>query len=166
MSDLKMTSDRIGSEVTLRLIGEINEKASIALPDLVEVKILVFDFMHIKHINSSGIRFWIQFVQALPKGIVPHFKNVPKIVVDQMSMVVGFMPSGSIVESFEMPYYCDKCGKSESEMLQKDLHFDQATATSPAGVRLPKKNCGKPDCDLSPDMLPKKYLRFLEIPKG
>jgi hypothetical protein len=166
MSELKTTKERIGTDVTMRLIGEINERSEIQMPELKEVKTITFDFMHINHINSSGIRFWIQFVQTIPPEIIPHFKNLPKIIVDQMSMVVGFMPKGSVIDSFEMPFFCDKCNKSEREMLQKDLHFMQATGTTASNLRLPRVGCGQTICEMTPDMLPKKYLRFLEIPRA
>jgi hypothetical protein len=165
MSALKMSSERVGPEITVLLIGEINETAALNLPDLNGAKSLVFDFMHVKHINSSGIRFWIQFIAGIPQDVRPHFKNIPKIVVDQMSMVVGFMPPKSVVDSFEMPFYCDKCGKASSEMLKSGIHFEQATSQSPSALKLPKMTCNQTDCDMAPDMLPKKYLRFLEIPK-
>jgi hypothetical protein len=97
--------------------------------------------------------------------MVVHFKNAPKFVVDQMSMVQGFMPPGSIVESFEMPFFCDKCNKADSEMLVANIHFEQATAEKPYSLKLPKRTCGQPTCEMQPDMLPKKYLRFLENPK-
>jgi hypothetical protein len=165
MSDLKITSSRIGAEVTINLIGEMNEKANVTLPEMIEVTSVVFDFVHLKHLNSAGIRFWITLLGKLPSGSVVHFRNAPKFVVDQMSMVQGFMPSGSVVDSFEMPYFCDKCNKPDSEMLKAGVHFDQAVAGKPYALRLPKKTCGQVACEFEPDMMPKKYLKCLENPK-
>ena len=77
----------------------------------------------------------------------------------QMNMVEGFIPKGSFVQSFAVPYYCEDCDtESRQTMTSKDLTYSDGVVTFNSA---PPK-CAK-GCELELDANEKKYFKFLSF---
>ena len=141
------------------MTGPIDENANFP-----EVKAdgspLNLDFSGVKHINSIGIKMWIQWVTPVAQGRQVTFVNCPKSIILQINMVKSFLPEGASVESFKLPLYCEACDSESNIMLQtkSDVQVDGENVKVTSS--LPKcSNCGSDDVEI--DVIEKKYFRFL-----
>lgn len=116
---------------------------------------IVFDFKEVSSINSCGIRDWISFISPLSQKIV--YRNCPKIIIEQMNMVKGFLPEGSSIESFYAPFFCESCENEELVLLTPDKI---EARKAPTNIKC--SNCGAEGMEF--DALPQQYFHFL--PKG
>ena len=87
-------------------MGTIDEDFDPKLFDL-SGKTVIFDFNILEGLNSCGIREWIKFVSGIKdKRIV--YDRCPRLLVDQMNMIKGFLPSGASVRSVYAPFFSPK----------------------------------------------------------
>lgn len=122
---------------------------------------LVLDLGGISHINSVGIRSWINWVKDISQGRKLIFRRCPRVIVMQMNMVGDFLPPGSTVESFYVPYYCETCDEESEVLFTVGKEIEVAGGT---GVRInydPKGSCKTPDCEIEIDTNEGRYFRFL-----
>src|SRR5262249_15170951 len=103
-----------GANLVLELKGSIDEDASFTNPDLGGSTAVVLDLEGINSINSVGIREWIKWMKgAFPSNLQLSVRRCPKIIVDQINMVSGFLPANAKVESFYVPFYADGSGSEK-----------------------------------------------------
>ncbi len=113
-----------------------------------------FDFGKVTTINSIGIRYWIGWLHNNP-GSVFHFRNCPVCIVDQINNVIDFMPSGTSVESFYVPYYSEFTGEEKHELyvLKRDFQRGQIPKI--------KELLDSQGSIMDVDIYPQKYFKFL-----
>jgi hypothetical protein len=118
-------------------------------------QVLFLDLDGIKVINSTGIRKWISWIKLqMDKTIV--LAHCPRIFIDQLNMVAGFLPNGAKVQTFYVPYYSDSTGSEKNVIFQvgKEVidgqvkHFPQVT--------------GEDGKEMQLDVHPEKYFKFLK----
>lgn len=148
----KMIEESNFSNVLLE--GPINESFSAFNLQASRDKSIRFDFAKVTTINSMGIRYWISWLHNNP-GIAFHFKNCPVCIVDQINNVSDFMPSGTTVESFFVPYFSEFTGEEKQELyvLKRDFVRGQ-----PAKVKEITDSQGN---KMEIDVYPQKYFKFL-----
>lgn len=149
--------------ITLVLSGHIDENSDFRNIELKGANQLIIDLKDITHINSMGLKNWTLWVKKLPKypaGIC--FRNCPFIIVNQMNVLDGFLPSGSIIESVEIPFHCDNCGNESIYTAKRNQDFYERTADSEAKVSMAlTRKCVKCGADEHADIIEKKYFNFL-----
>src|SRR3989338_4007305 len=136
-------ADPVKRTFRLELAGKIDEDAM--LPELpakgASFDRVVVDLGDVTYINSCGVRTWIGWVNAFPKGLHVEYERCPVVMVHQMSLISGFLPNGSLVRSFNVPYYCAACDRSETVLYVEGRHF-HGTEVHPKDQNCP--GCGKP----------------------
>ena len=152
----------------LKLSGYIGENSDLFTVRLAGIKDLIIDMGGINYINSIGIKNWVLWTRKIPAGLNVAFQNCPMCIVNQMSMVVDFLPKGATVQSFYLPFFCDKCNGEKNILIEKGKDFQFATAEAPRQVKIPTApDCVKgrepKDCELELDVIPDKYLAFLDF---
>ncbi len=140
----------------IKLSGDLDEDAVMSQIQVNPGVLNKIDLGDVTSINSCGIREWVKWKKALPEGTVFEVQRCPKLVVDQINMLDGFLPSGSKVSSFFVPYYCEGC-----ELVQNRL-FSRGTEYDGKKVHLPSPpictQCAKPT---EIDVIEAKYFKFL-----
>lgn len=101
----------------IEIIGSIDENFNQFTKDIPKAGEVEISLQSLKSINSTGIREWIKLMQSIP-GAQISFTNCPKIFIDQVNMVSGFIPASSKVLSFYVPYYNEDLDK-EALVLYK-----------------------------------------------
>ncbi|MCB0407378.1 MAG: hypothetical protein KDD34_04180 [Bdellovibrionales bacterium] len=158
-----MKHARNKDELSVELIGYIGEGSPLFDLPLQGVKKLIIDLEKVNYINSVGIKNWITWTRKIPEDCDVLLRNVLPSVVNQINVVVGFLPPRSTLESIQVPYYCDTCNKEESLLYQLGQHYFMATETEEGRVVHPEDvACGKPDCTFTTDVLESKYFAFLK----
>ena len=145
-----------GGKVVLQLQGNIDEDANFAPPDLTGAGAVVLDLEGVNAINSVGIREWIKWVKALPGSVQLSVRKCPKIIVDQINMVAGFLPATAVVESFFVPYYSDSSGNEKMVLFNNGKEFVNGEVNAPPEV---KDEAGEV---MEMDVIEAKYFKFLK----
>lgn len=164
MSGFKVTSKVDNDNKPLLLIdGSMDEHSDYSVIDANLSGDVTIDFNNVEHINSTGIKHWVQWTSKTKEanpGIRFYFINCPKPIVDQINMVDGFLPAGSTVKSFKVPYYCETCDKdlTMTFAIGKEYNIVDGKCT----LQVPDKTCEKDDCEMEPDVVEQKYFKFLK----
>ena len=164
MSGFKITS-KIDENMKTRLQidGAMDEHSDYSAIETKFTDEVVFDFNNVEHINSTGIKHWVQWVAGI-KESHPNLKfcfvNCPKPIVDQINMVDGFLPEGSEVKSFKVPYFCEVCDKDITTTFVLGREYTKG-GDGKITLAVPDQTCDRGDCEMEPDVVEQKYFKFL-----
>lgn len=155
MSKFQSKMDRQGSKLTLQIGGVIDEDADFSTLPLSGAQEIYIDMDAIKSINSCGIREWIKWIGAGSSAKVVYAK-CPKVIVDQMNMVDGFLPSYAQVESFYVPYYNEDSGSEKNILFRYGVEYKEGQVQPPSQV---KDDAG---AAMEMDIIENKYFKFIK----
>src|ERR1700692_3874743 len=99
MGKLEFKSQKSGDKLNLTMGGTIDEDADFTQINLAGANQIEIDLATLKSINSCGIREWIKWMGTASSATIT-FNQCPKVIVDQINMVDGFLPSNAKVASF------------------------------------------------------------------
>lgn len=145
------------NKVFLFFFGNIDENASFTGAILDGTKDLVIDLDKVEAINSCGIRDWIQWLKSAPLDAKIEYRNCPKVIVDQMNMIKGFLPANASVESFYVPYYSADSDKEKMILYRRGTDFSDGSVNIQDTYTDPETND-----EYEIDVLPDKYFRFIK----
>lgn len=145
-----------GGKCVLEVAGNIDEDSSFQPADTGGAAEIVLDLDKVTAINSVGIREWIKWVKTMPAASKLAVRKCPKIIVDQINMVAGFLPAGTVVESFYVPYYSDASGEEKMVLFNNGTEFTNGEVNAPAEV---KDDSGEV---MEMDVIEAKYFKFLK----
>ncbi len=157
MSSIQLETKTSGSGPAIKISGAIDEDVvftGILLPERGDVTL---DLSGIHALNSCGIREWIKWIKGVPAAVRIIFENCPKVVVDQMNMVDGFLPKGALVSSFFTPYFCEGCDSVKPVLFRSGAEFSHGKLAPPKEILCDK--CRKP---MELDVIETKYFKFLQ----
>ncbi|MGE0526487.1 MAG: hypothetical protein AB7G93_14315 [Bdellovibrionales bacterium] len=145
-----------GTRLVMEIKGNIDEDVNFTPPDLGGASAVALDLEGVTAINSVGIREWIKWIKSIPSSVKISVRRCPKIIVDQINMVAGFLPQGTTVESFYVPYYADSTGSEKMVLFQAGKEFNGENVEPPAEV---KDESGEV---MEMDVIEAKYFKFLK----
>ena len=145
-----------GQTAIIALKGNIDEDASFAGSEIGAVSQITLDLQEVKAINSCGIREWINWIRTANEGAQITFKNCPKIIVDQINMVAGFLPEKAKVQSFYVPYYCESSGNEKMVLFTEGKEVKGSEVFAPEEVK--DDESGE---FMEMDVIEAKYFKFL-----
>ena len=145
-----------GDTLVLEVKGNIDEDANFTPPDLGSAGRVALDLNEVTAINSVGIREWIKWVKTMPASVKLSVRRCPKIIVDQINMVAGFLPAGTLIESFYVPYYADGSGNEKMVLFTNGKEFKGGELFAPTEV----KDDGGEEMEM--DVIEAKYFKFLK----
>ena len=157
MGALKIGEDVKGDSVSLKLAGPIDEDANFPNIDLSSFKEITFDFLSVTAINSCGIREWIRWIGNIKPDSKVTYVNCPKVIIDQVNMVDGFLPVNAKIASFFVPYFCESC-----DNLDTKIYSDPSGIASGAVKVPPQVPCSKCKQPAEIDVIETKYFKFLK----
>ncbi len=144
-----------GGATQIDVIGAIDENFSQFTKDIPKAGNVEFSLQSLKSINSTGIREWIKLMQSL-SGAQISFASCPKIFIDQVNMVSGFIPANSKVTSFYVPYYNEDLDR-ECLVLYKDgEHYNGSN------VNVQENYTDAEGNSFELDVVKAKYFKFLQ----
>lgn len=154
MSKFLVKKEAAGKNLKLGLGGVIDEDAdfkdhAVAGFDNVEI-----DLVQLQSINSCGIREWIKWLSANTSGKI-QFHNCPKVIVDQINMVEGFLPKNAEVKSFFVPYFNEEFGSEKNILYRDGSEYQGNQVKHPAEVKDGDGNA------MEMDVIESKYFKFI-----
>lgn len=147
------------------LSGTIGETYELFHLDFRGVKHTTLNFEKTTYLNSVGVKSWINWLSRVVPPLVLTYTHCPRLIINQINMVAGFLPRGSSVQSFYVPYHCEKCSAEKSLLLESGTGFTAGDAIS----KQPKINapdevkCDKCQSEMEMDVIFASYFKFLEF---
>lgn len=117
---------------------------------------IFIDFQGVIKINSCGIREFIDVLAHISDKDL-YYVNCPRILVDQINIVKGFITEKSIVLSFYAPYFCEETDEDHMILFKAQ---DIKNYTKAPEVKDSHGN------DLEFDDFEEKYFKFLKAQEG
>ncbi|MBL7545881.1 MAG: hypothetical protein JNL11_18835 [Bdellovibrionaceae bacterium] len=154
MSKFELKIDKNADAAKIVIAGTIDEDVDFTQYSLTGINQMEFDLNSVKSINSCGIREWIKWLGTNSKAKMTYI-NCPKIIIDQINMVDGFLPSNGRVLSFYVPYYNDDSGTEKNVLFRHGTEFGEAGVTPPGKVLDDIGNA------MEMDVIESKYFKFL-----
>jgi eukaryotic-like serine/threonine-protein kinase len=145
----------VGPVTHLRLSGIVDETFS---PEAISKDLageVLIDLGRVERISSYGVRQWISFSKALPKGATGlYLVNAPPMFVDQLALVEGFAGVAKVL-SILAPYTCPKCNEDRLRLV--DLRADEASLSK---GEAPPHNCPVCASPLQFADMPEEYFAY------
>ncbi|MCB0343073.1 MAG: hypothetical protein H6626_02005 [Pseudobdellovibrionaceae bacterium] len=158
MEKLKIVAKKNSKGCEAKFTGLIDESADFSVLKIDTPGVYRFDLEGLTGITSNGIREWMIWCQDPKEGVSLVFENVPKILVDQFNMVVGFLPDYARVDSFYVPYYSDETGAEKMVLFERGREFDDKSIDAPRHYT--DENTGTL---LEIDVVEEAYFQFLKL---
>jgi len=155
MAQFEVSKERVGETLHVKLKGSIDEDAILSNISFDDAQKIILELGQISSINSCGIREWIKWLKSAPSGAAITYRECPKVIVDQINMVSGFLPEGAVVESFYVPYFNESTGNEKMVLFRSGQEFGSSNVNPPAEV---KDENGEL---MEMDVLEAKYFRFI-----
>lgn len=147
-------------QLMIVLSGVIDENA--VFPDIQSdfQKKVIIDLDQVEMINSIGIRNWVLWIKKLHLPI--SLQKCPPSIIEQINILIGFLPDEAHIDSFYVPYYCENCLITESILLEESHQYKTPKGNQKGYVKLPNLViCSKCKGELDIDVLPQKYFKFI-----
>lgn len=155
MGKLDVKLNKASDKLNVQMNGTIDEDVDFSQFNLGGSPQVEMELEGVKSINSCGIREWIKWM-GTASGAQIVFKNCPKVIVDQINMVDGFLPANGRVSSFFVPYYNDDSGTEKNVLFTFGKEFSDSGVTPPQGIKDEDGN------EMEMDVIESKYFKFLK----
>lgn len=155
MSKLQFTQTNENGKTVLTLVGQIDESFPPQLHSFKPSSDLVINLDQVKMINSLGIREWIKFMNANLSTKI-ELVMAPKIFIDQVNMVQGFITSNCKIMSFYVPYFNEDNNSEKNVLFSLGKEFGEGFLNVAGSVK------GEDGSDLELDVVEQKYFKFLK----
>ncbi len=155
MSKHNISISQVQSRKIVQVEGVLDEDFVFTKYPLNGADEIEFHLGKLKQLNSCGIREWLKWLNSVT-DVKTIFCECPKVFVDQMNMIDGFMPSNCRVESFYVPFFNELAG---SEML---VLFSNGKEYSNGEVHFPIDIKDESGQAMQLDVIPAKYFKFLK----
>ncbi|MFN3696485.1 MAG: hypothetical protein ACK4VO_03510 [Pseudobdellovibrio sp.] len=156
MSKLQFNVQNDIQKATINLSGQIDESFP---PELLAIKFgpeVIINLDQIKMINSLGIREWIKFIGVLSQSKV-EFIKCPKIFIDQVNMVQGFITPNCKIKSFYVPYFNEDTSNEKNVLYAYGQEYGDGFLNVKASI------VAEDGTELEIDVVEQKYFKFLKV---
>jgi hypothetical protein len=157
MSKFSVEHVKEGGRDVLRLTGHIDEDSDFSGVSYGDGAELVIDFEKVVAINSCGIREWIKWIKEAPDSCQIIYDHCPKVIIDQVNMVSGFLPENGKIQSFYVPYYCEETDSEKMVLFTEGKEFEGGEVNPPDDVV--DDETGD---EMEMDVIEAKYFKFLK----
>ncbi len=155
MGKLDVKIDKSSGTLKIEMAGTIDEDVDFTQLNLGDVQAVALELSGVKSINSCGIREWLKWM-GTNKDAKIEFNQCPKVIVDQINMVDGFLPQNGKVSSFFVPYYNDDSGTEKNILFRFGTEYTEGNITPPAEVKDDQGNA------MEMDIIESKYFKFIK----
>lgn len=155
MSKLQFSTAQENGKTVLNLNGQIDESFPQDLHNLKPGAEMIINLDQVKMINSLGIREWIKFMASVAAAKI-EFVKCPKIFIDQVNMVQGFITSNCKITSFYVPYFNEDSNAEKNVLYSMGKEFGDGFLNVAGSVK------GEDGSELDLDVVEQKYFKFLK----
>lgn len=107
---LNVLKEDKGSSLLIRLVGSVDEEINLESSIGPVKKPLEIYCKDVVRINSVGVKIWVRYFQKLQETNVPlKFYELSSVLVQQLNLMVNFIPPSAQILSVCAPYLCTAC---------------------------------------------------------
>jgi anti-anti-sigma regulatory factor len=151
----KINKEKILDGLKVKMSGVIDEDAKLSEFSISGESKIEIDLNGVKSINSCGIREWLKWIGTAGSAQIKLFQ-CPKVIIDQINMVQGFLPINGKVLSFYVPYYSEESSEEKNILLSFGKDYTDTEIKPPSSVLDEKGNV------MEIDVVESKYFKFLK----
>lgn len=155
MSKFNIVISQVEKKKTVHIEGVLDEDFIFSKYPLSEAEEVEFYLGKLKNINSCGIREWINWMGTI-KSVKIKLIECPKVIVDQINMVQGFISKNTVIESFYVPYFNEEAG------TEKNVLFSLGKEYTNSELNYPKEITDESGRSMELDVIESKYFKFLK----
>lgn len=155
MQNTLITINNVNGKAQVGITGSIDENFNQYTKNIPKTGEIEISLQSLKSINSTGIREWIKLMQSIP-GAKISFTYCPKIFIDQVNMVSGFIPANSKVLSFYVPYYNEDLDRECLVLYKAGENFTDKSVQVQESYTDDKGN------SFELDVVKSKYFKFIQ----
>jgi len=155
MNRCQVKSVKKNDTVEFIFSGSIDESLANYLSVFPNVPTITMNLEEIISINSVGIREWINLMTKLATSKITLI-NCPKVFIDQVNMVKGFLPTNTHIESFYVPYFSETTNTEKKILFTKGKHFTDSSVNPEDTIT---DNAGN---TYEIDVVVNKYFKFIK----
>lgn len=159
MNKFEYSKENIDDVTLIKLSGIVDEDCYLRDIFIDILDKVAIDLSGITRINSCGIRTWVNVMEQLTEEKQVIFIECSPVVMRQFNMIANFGGKG-VVQSFHVPYYCDKCNK-EYEFMAETRDYMSRELPLKADIY----RCNNCNSQLVFDDIESKYFNFLSLYK-
>lgn len=145
-------------KIIFKLSGAINESFAPFAAQLAtkfpKMAFVEFNLEGITMINSSGTREWTKLI-VNSKNLDITLTHCPKVFIDQVNMVDGFLSKSCRVMSFYVPYFNDNISQEDQMLYQYGVHYTDHD------VKIEQVYRNQVGISFNLDVIESKYFRFI-----
>jgi hypothetical protein len=139
----------------LKLIGPFSEQTDLRAVSLHGFSKIEVNLGEVLAINSIGMRTWLKWFATADPSAEIHLFECQKVIIDQITLIHGFLPKNAQIHSFYVPYYCEESDEQISILYQLGRDFSAGQVTAPTLI---KQEDGRV---FTLDVIPNKFFRFI-----
>lgn len=162
MSQGKVVTKKNGDILEVTVSGYVGENAGLFDLNFAGIRMVKMDLSGVSYINSVGVKNWIMWTGKFPESLVIEFHGCPSLIVNQVNMVLGFLPNNGTIESLSAPYVCEDCSREETVELLRGRDYQYASLTEAFKFQSPKVMCPKCNKQMELDGVESKFFSFLK----
>lgn len=141
----------------LKFSGVLDKEGTLRDSKIDPMDTLVIDLSTFGAMNSLGVREFISWGTVLRNPKI-NFVNCPKFFIDQVNNVPNFLPKGSQITSFFVPYYSEQTSEEEMVLFEKGFAF--GLDSGKLQIHWPQVKDSQGNYMVA-DVIEAKYFRFL-----
>ena len=145
-------------KLVIRMAGKMNEAADLEMIMVPQAPSVEIDLIDLTLINSIGIRIFRDFARSIrtPELL---FSYCPRIFIDQVNMVLDFIPRHSRIMSFYVPYCNEVSGEEKAVLFNRGEHFHVREGEPVLHPPLVLDSSGS---EMEMDIISDRYFSFLK----
>lgn len=152
-----------GRAMEFILEGPISEKTALYDYDIRAAQQIIVNMDKVTFINSIGVKNWILWTGKVPAQCSLELTHCPFVIVNQINMVLGFLPGKARVQSFYAPYISDS-GTEMNVLFHRGKDYEYAQNGAPPKINIPESFINPKNQEaMEPDFILDKVTKFLSV---
>ena len=144
--------------LVVKMSGKLDESAMLEMVTVPPGDSIELDLVELKFINSLGIRQFRDWARSLRSPVL-MLSYCPRMFVDQINLIVDFLPPHAKVASFYVPYYNDDSGEEKAVLFTRGKEF--AIVDGKPHITWPDVRDSKGN-EMEVDIVGDRYFNFLK----
>lgn len=157
-----LKSNEFEEDQVVELSGHLDETDK--FPDL-KTRLsqrVIFECEKLVHVSSAAAQTWVRWMRSKPSDQQYVFRFVKPRIMHLFNVFTGFLPQQTTMESFYLPYECEKCAHEEHWLAVRGRDYIESLGDKPARMQFAKEiNCSKCKGRMTLGFWEDKYLQFL-----
>jgi hypothetical protein len=145
-------------KLVVRMSGKMNESSDLEMISVPNADSVEIDLIDLTLINSVGIRIFKDWIFKIKAPIIT-LSYCPRIFIDQVNMVVDFLPKHARITSFYVPYFNEASGEEKAVLFVRGEHFTVENGKPEIKLPVVTDSAGS---EMEVDVLGDRYFQFLK----